>query len=1134
MSSDPAFKTISTAFETPLNDDRSYDLIELSNKLQVLFIHDPLSYKSAASLDVNVGSFNDPPDLNGLAHFCEHLLFMGTANYPDENDYQKFLSNHSGFSNAFTANYHTNYYFEIDSNHLIEALLRFSRFFIDPLFLQSCQDREIIAINNENNKNLNDDNWRYYQVYKKIINPSHPFCQFSTGNLDTLKHHPESKNINIRNELIKWYDSHYSSDIMKLTILSNLNFNKSLNDAEHDANDDKILKYKIVNFFNQIQNKNLTKDPTIFFYNSISIKSDLNHLKLIKFKPVLKNKSLQLKFHLPISYHDFYKYNPILLISNLIGHETKGSLFYYLKFIKKYILALTTSTDFISNNNLLFLINISLTDSGFENYQKLILYIFQYLKYLKSLSNDQIFEKFDELSQISQFNFKFKEKLNSNFKTVSSLATSLQSLKYFDSKNLLNYHFPFVKTYNFELISKILNDYLVPDNILIFLSNYQFDKKIDVPLVEPYYKSNYSIHDINPTLLNDLHNCQLNENFHLPIENPLIPAHFNLISDNNNNNNDSSLPSSSPPANTDSDENYVNNDLSCHNNINDANNISITNGNLDTSPLLSVETTSTTDKLNSSKLEDPILYKNNDYIRIWFKDDKLFNQPKGFISINFQIPHLNDSPVNQIYSQFLKKLLKFELNDISYFGELISINIELNVLSNGLLLQISGFNDRFDRLLEILFENLIGFQNDSSVNNQSNFEFIKDDIIKELKNSQLNSPYYQIGNYSSNLLCENDWTINEKLIFFENNENSKESAITNGDIKGGNNVNFDSNDKIKQKNYLTFDKFQNFLSGLFTQCYLEVYIHGNFTIDNVKTVENTINKQFFNKINWKTFIPNQLNYPRNYLLPEGSHYRYNIDLIDKSDVNSCIEYNFQIGDACDMVHDLQNPTDYDYSLDDDFSPRKKLVLIELLHEIFPEPTFDQLRTKEQLGYVVFSLIRRIRNYVGYRFIIQSDKESSYLETRINSFLTEKLKEIILNLTDEQFKLKVQSLKTEYRNILLFKNMRDEFSYYLNKIYTKFYNFNLIEKKFKLVDEINKEDLVNFFKKYFLDENTSTRLIIYLKTTNEEIIRTHNQNKDQIDQNLITKCKEIKSKFAAQSEFLMSKTSSPVSPLKKIP
>jgi predicted Zn-dependent peptidase len=64
--------------ERPALDDRAYRIITLSNKLEVLLIHDAKTDKASASMDVNVGSFSDLPDMPGIAHAVEHLLFMGT------------------------------------------------------------------------------------------------------------------------------------------------------------------------------------------------------------------------------------------------------------------------------------------------------------------------------------------------------------------------------------------------------------------------------------------------------------------------------------------------------------------------------------------------------------------------------------------------------------------------------------------------------------------------------------------------------------------------------------------------------------------------------------------------------------------------------------------------------------------------------------------------------------------------------------------------------------------------------------------------------------------------------------------------------------------------------------------------
>ena len=80
------------------SDDRSYGTAELANGLRVLLVSEPRAEFAAASLSVRVGSFQDPAALPGLAHFCEHMLFLGTARFPDENEYSSFLNQHGGGS----------------------------------------------------------------------------------------------------------------------------------------------------------------------------------------------------------------------------------------------------------------------------------------------------------------------------------------------------------------------------------------------------------------------------------------------------------------------------------------------------------------------------------------------------------------------------------------------------------------------------------------------------------------------------------------------------------------------------------------------------------------------------------------------------------------------------------------------------------------------------------------------------------------------------------------------------------------------------------------------------------------------------------------------------------------------------
>ena len=103
------------------NDDYQYRLLTLPNEMEVLLISDPATIKGAASLDINVGSGDNPEGRGGLAHFLEHMLFLGTDKYPDAAEYEEFITEHGGSRNAYTSFEHTNYFFDINQAYLPEA-----------------------------------------------------------------------------------------------------------------------------------------------------------------------------------------------------------------------------------------------------------------------------------------------------------------------------------------------------------------------------------------------------------------------------------------------------------------------------------------------------------------------------------------------------------------------------------------------------------------------------------------------------------------------------------------------------------------------------------------------------------------------------------------------------------------------------------------------------------------------------------------------------------------------------------------------------------------------------------------------------------------------------------------------------
>lgn len=68
---------IRQVIKSPL-DDRDYRTFTLPNGLRVLLCSDTSTNEAAVAMDVHVGATSDPVDVPGLAHFNEHMLFLGT------------------------------------------------------------------------------------------------------------------------------------------------------------------------------------------------------------------------------------------------------------------------------------------------------------------------------------------------------------------------------------------------------------------------------------------------------------------------------------------------------------------------------------------------------------------------------------------------------------------------------------------------------------------------------------------------------------------------------------------------------------------------------------------------------------------------------------------------------------------------------------------------------------------------------------------------------------------------------------------------------------------------------------------------------------------------------------------------
>lgn len=199
------------------SDPREYRYLTLDNGLQVMLVQANDREMTGVSLAVGVGSYHNPKAFPGLAHYLEHMLFLGTEDYPEPNALQNFLKDNGGFSNAYTATDHTNYFYSVPNEKLEPSLDRFSGYFISPLFDRDYSDKERNAVHHEWSMGKNQDPRILFQLMGLTANPDHPAAQLSVGNRETLPAGPDS---GLHDAMRAFYDRYYRPELMNLTLVS--------------------------------------------------------------------------------------------------------------------------------------------------------------------------------------------------------------------------------------------------------------------------------------------------------------------------------------------------------------------------------------------------------------------------------------------------------------------------------------------------------------------------------------------------------------------------------------------------------------------------------------------------------------------------------------------------------------------------------------------------------------------------------------------------------------------------------------------------------------------------------------------------------------------------------------------------
>ena len=255
------------------NDERTYAAVTLDNGLQVLMVSDQETEKSAAALSVGVGAFSDPMDFQGMAHYLEHMLFMGSESFPEPDGYMNFAAENGGSSNAYTSSEITNYMITIENSAFAEALHRLSEFFAAPILDPGYIQKEKNAVNAEWSMRRESEGRSIYRLQRELLG-DHPANRFTIGNLDTLADKDQRE---LHPATIEFFQQYYSANLMSLVLISPLPV------AE--------IKRLAELHFSRIPNKEIDR-PTVTTELDLAAVSG----KLIRFKPQRDLREMRLSY----------------------------------------------------------------------------------------------------------------------------------------------------------------------------------------------------------------------------------------------------------------------------------------------------------------------------------------------------------------------------------------------------------------------------------------------------------------------------------------------------------------------------------------------------------------------------------------------------------------------------------------------------------------------------------------------------------------------------------------------------------------------------------------------------------------------------------------------------------------------
>jgi secreted Zn-dependent insulinase-like peptidase len=1055
----PTTKSLSNLIIKSPIDNREYMYLTLDNGLKTLLVSDPTTQTAGVALEVGVGSYAEPSTIPGLAHFMEHMLFRGNQKYQNSSAFEDFLSMNGGSSNAFTEVESTNFYYQVSNDALQQSLDMFSHFFIDPTFPPSAIEVETIAVNSEFEKDLQLDEWRFFNMLTLISDPNSPFSEFTIGDTQTLQTNPSKEGIDMQQQLRQFFHQYYSSNIMSFSVIANYPL--------------QTLKNWVQTNFGVIQNNDVTPPDLSQLPKPFS---GSYTQQLVQYMPIEAFTKVSLVFQMTPE-ENFMLEKPLNYISNLINDQSAGGLYSVLR-NAGYITALDTETVLDTSTFTIYSITATLTADGYNSLETVIDEIFGYIALLQKSGDQEYY--YNQYAQISEINFNYSNPSNEIMDQASSYAANLQiypvqyiisgsQVYYQYDSQLINSYLSQLNPSNVNLVVASSKFNISPNfetqNLISFKHNLNWNKDQREKLQDgsaPSFKGMIAKHlntnerqlvqevtetktflapsngvfapkksqllfaDKSPKIFSNqpdpkVHHKKLRPYDAMSKTTDIIfvtPDGLPMQSLNIYNNlyqvyytsayvpqpyvneltsiNADNYTLSLPPNNTYIPQNFSMINLCQNTTITGANGTTL---NVSKQVITDYFAVQCPDNYTADYAFLPVSIIDNNNAEVYYKLDRSYNIPAYAADFELRSPLAYQNATMQAILNVYCAMLQDTLQSDSWQMQQAGYSIELTCDIQGFNFNFYGFSDKMTEVIDTIMKEFAAYQGD-----QESFNIFLNDTIQNIENNQVQALYSRAMQLQYDALVSVAYSDAELLAALDT---------------------------------LTYNSFSAAVTRMKNRLFMEGVIVGNIVGSDAEALVN----QCVTELDYNPASPGSL-------LTEKVSDLTGEQLIYR-------EWNAQ--------NDSEDNCILSYYQDGPRNPRNA-TLINLLNLVLDNEVYQHFRGELALGYIATSIIDVTDDVIGINIIIEGSVENpSQMDYAIETFLKDYRTELA-SMSDDDFQGLVNSLNGTLSQKL--PSLQDEAASYMNKINDGTLDFNSRQEMMVILDTLTLDDLVEYYTNLF--------------------------------------------------------------------